>query len=157
MVLKIVNIYHLPTKLRKGNVFSCVCLLRDSPWLWPLSSTQDPPCSDTYFPRLENCSNVNVFTWAPPLASDIWCPRPKTFSNLLIWGSTPPWCWHLVATVAWAMGQRAVRILLHCFLVLFHFEETTSVEVPLKFTPDIFTLLMFLKTHLAGECVWLTE
>ena len=77
------------------------------------------------------------------------------------WPHTPPTPpRHSPLDTPSTINKRAVRILLDCFLlilVLYYFEETTSAEVPLKFTSDIFTLLMFLKTHLAGECVRLTE
>ena len=91
--------YRPPTKLRKGNVFSCVCLFvhgggvpmwplpmmhwnslyRDipqphpsRPWVWDLT-VQGHPTRNIRWPTLETCSTL--LTWGPHalvLTSDIW-------------------------------------------------------------------------------------
>ena len=68
-----------------------------------ISLYRDLPSSNIRWPRLETCSIL--FTWGHP-ASNIWWPRLETCSNLFTWGRPQP------------VGQRAVGILLECFLVL---------------------------------------
>ena len=105
--------YHPPTKLRKGNVFShiCVCLGR----------------GDSHVTVTHDTLDLAAQRPLPPLDMGPYCTCPPCYWHLmagdlfqLVHLRTPAHqSWHLIATEAQTVGREVVCILLECFLVCF--------------------------------------
>ena len=105
-IISVSPIYYRPTtKLREGNVFTGVCLLF---------------CSGGCHVTITHDA-LHLTVQSHPV------PEPAPLPPLVIWDMTTPpppdmgpptnQSWHLVATEARTVRNRAVRILLECFLV----------------------------------------
>ena len=122
-------------ELRKGNVFTVVCLSvhrgRWSPchhYPWCIC----PHCTGSLL-ALDPSRNG---TWGPPGLPQLvtsgdhhW--RPVQTCSLDLTVQSPHWYWHLIATKACTVGRRVVHILLECFLVIYLQSRTGITGVQL--------------------------
>ena len=144
--------YHLPMKLWEGHVFSHVCLSAFLSTGGPhVTITHDALDLNIQGPtpsQLPLCGNPPALVPTPP-GSGSWWPRPETCSNVFTWGTLAADTWWL-ATKACIVGERAIRILLECFLVAHNFWRSSNVifrNMPQKTCKNILSGLDFTGIH----------
>ena len=127
-----------PTKLREGNIFSCVCLSLGVPCGHYLGCTgphrTGPPVPSPLYRATAPCTGTQPCPLLPP--SDIWWPKLETCLNLFTWGShcTDHLGYLCTGVDIWwrpaerpTMAERTACIWLECFLVYLKFDIFSHV------------------------------
>ena len=89
-------------------------------WTSPYRDSQPHPYPRTW----------DLTVQGPPApTSDIWLQRLETCSNMLTWGNTPNWCWHLVATEAVRLASGQYASYWNAFLFFMRSDRLTHLRL----------------------------